>query len=109
MKKIGEFFKKYKFHIVTILLFVVWIGSCSKNKDIRKLTKANETCDVIVDSLENRIVTLDQKIDSFPEIMRQEKLNIHIEYDNHISAQDRGRQLMDLHMIVKKNLNDLQK
>ena len=51
----------------------------------------------------------DQRIDSFPEILRQEKLNIHMGYDDYISKKDRGDQLMEIHMMVKDNIKELQK
>ena len=56
-----------------------------------------------------QIILRQQKIDSFPEIMRVEKINIHLEYDNWISERDRGQQLMELHRIVKENVNNLKK
>jgi hypothetical protein len=61
-----------------------------------------------LDSLIRLNDNLQQKADSFPEVLRKQKLNIHMEYDNYISKQDRGKQLMDLHMIVKDNIKDLQ-
>ena len=64
---------------------------------------------MVVDSLENEINVRQQKIDSLPEIMRIEKINIHLEYDNWISSKDRGTQLMELHSIVKNNVKNLQK
>ena len=50
-----------------------------------------------------------EKIDSFPEKMRIEKINIHLEYDSWISSRDRGQQLMKLHQVVKDNIKELQK
>jgi len=60
-------------------------------------------------SLSNEIKLRQQKIDSLPEIMRIEKINIHLEYDEWISSKDRGSQLMELHSIVKNNIKELQK
>ena len=50
-----------------------------------------------------------KKIDSIPEILRVEKINIHLEYDSWISSKDRGSQLMELHSVVKENIKELQK
>lgn len=107
MKNIITFLIKHKFHAATSLLFIVWIGSCSKNSEIRKLEKTTIEHTYVSDSLNNQVNSLTQKIDSFPEFLRSKELSIHIEYDNYISRQDRGKQLMDLHMIVKDNIRNV--
>jgi hypothetical protein len=38
-----------------------------------------------------------------------EKIKVHTDYDNYISSKDRGEQLMELHMLVKQNIKDLDK
>ena len=38
-----------------------------------------------------------------------EKLKIHTDYDNYISGKNRGEQLMELHMVVKDNIKNLEK
>ena len=43
------------------------------------------------------------------DVIRMEKIKVHVEYDNYISGKDRGEQLMELHMIVKQNIKELQK
>ena len=63
----------------------------------------------MIDSLNNVINQKQEKIDSFPEKMRIEKINIHLEYDSWISSKDRGQQLMKLHQVVKDNIKELQK
>lgn len=108
MEKLINFTKKYKFYILGFLLLIFVIRSCSKGGEIKKLNKQNVECNAQVDSLIRLNDNLQQKIDSFPEVLRKQKLNIHMEYDNYISKQDRGKQLMEMHMIVKDNVKDLQ-
>jgi hypothetical protein len=102
MKKVKEFFKKYKVYILSTLLVIFIFKSCSKSGDIKKLEKTNEQQVFAIDSLS-------QKIDSIPEVIRVEKINIHLEYDVWISGKDRGSQLMELHSLVKNNIKELQK
>jgi hypothetical protein len=108
MEKIINFIKKYQIYILSFLLLIFVIRSCSKGGGIKKINKQNIECNTQVDSLIKLNRNLQQKTDSFPEVLRKQKLNIHMEYDNYISKQDRGKQLMDLHMIVKDNIKDLQ-
>ena len=109
MKKVIEFVKKYKIHILTSLLVIFFFRSCSKSGDVRKLEKVNIRTTKVVDSL--TIVVKGQKdtINNISEVIRIEKIKIHTEYDNYISSKNRGEQLMELHKIVKQNLKDLEK
>jgi len=109
MKKFIDLVKKYKVYILVILLLFYFFRSCSKSTTIKKLTREVDNNGLVVDSLENEIKLRQQKIDSVPEIMRVEKINIHLEYDEWISSKDRGQQLMELHSIVKNNVKNLQK
>jgi hypothetical protein len=109
MKKIIELLKKYKIYILGILLVVFFMRSCSRGVTISKMGKVDVTQIDKIDSLNGVITTKTQKIDSFPEFLRLEKLNIHMDYDHFISKQDRGEQLMELHMVVKDNIKQLQK
>jgi len=109
MKKFIDLVKKYKIYILSILFLFYFFKSCSKSTDIKKLTKEVDNNGIVVDSLNNQIKLRQQKIDSFPEVMRVEKINIHLEYDEWISSKDRGSQLMELHSIVKNNIKELQK
>jgi len=109
MKKFIDLVKKYKVYILTILLLFYFFRSCSKSTEIKKLTREVNNNDLVVDSLKNEIKLRQQKIDSVPEIIRIEKINIHLEYDEWISSKDRGQQLMELHSIVKNNVKNLQK
>ena len=109
MKKFIDLVKKYKVYILTILLLFYFFRSCSKSTEIKKLTREVNNNDLVVDSLKNEIKLRQQKIDSVPEIIRIEKINIHLEYDEWISSKDRGQQLMELHSIVKNNIKKLQK
>jgi hypothetical protein len=102
MKKFIELVKKYKIYILSVLLLFFFFKSCGKSTDIKKLERVNETQKKELDSLNN-------KLDSIPEIIRVEKINIHLDYDSWISSKDRGQQLMELHQIVKTNIKDLQK
>ena len=102
MKKFIELVKKYKVYILSGLLLIFFFKSCSKSTDIKKLDKLSTTQKIQIDSLSKRL-------DSIPEIIRVEKINIHLEYDEWISSKDRGQQLMELHSIVKNNIKELQK
>jgi hypothetical protein len=102
MKKFIELVKKYKVYILSGLLLIFFFKSCSKSTDIKKLDKLSTTQKIQIDSLSKRL-------DSIPEIIRVEKINIHLEYDEWISSKDRGSQLMELHSIVKNNIKELQK
>jgi len=109
MKKFIELVKKYKIYILSVLLLFFFFKSCGKSRDIKRLGKITETQKKEIDSLNNKIVSLNNKLDSIPEIIRVEKINIHLDYDSWISSKDRGQQLMELHQIVKTNIKDLQK
>jgi hypothetical protein len=84
------------------LLIFFFFKSCGKSTDIKRLERVTETQNKEIDSLNN-------KLDSVPEIIRVEKINIHLEYDSWVSSKDRGLQLMELHQIIKSNIKDLQK
>lgn len=109
MKKVIEFVKKYKIHILTSLLVIFFFRSCSKSGDVRKLEKVNISTTKIVDSLTTVIKGQKDTINNISEVIRIEKIKIHTEYDNYISSKNRGEQLMELHKIVKQNLKDLEK
>ncbi len=109
MKNIISLIKKYKLYILGGLLVIFFFRSCQKSTEIRKLNKVDGKKVEMVDSLNNVINQKQEKIDSFPEKMRIEKINIHLEYDSWISSRDRGQQLMKLHQVVKDNIKELQK
>lgn len=109
MKKIIDFIKKYKLYILGILFLFYFFRSCSKSAQIKRLDKQVNNNGVVVDSLNNEIKFRQQKIDSFPELVRIEKINIHLEYDGWVSNKNRGPQLMELHSIIKNNIKELQK
>ena len=109
MKNIISLIKKYKLYILSGLLVIFFFRSCQKSTEIRKLNKVDGKKVEMIDSLNNVINQKQEKIDSFPEKMRIEKINIHLEYDSWISSRDRGQQLMKLHQVVKDNIKELQK
>ena len=109
MKKFIEFVKKYKIHILSGLLFIFFIRSCSKSGDVRKLEKVKTKNEQTIDSLTQLINGQKDTISNISEVIRLEKLKVHREYDNYISSKDRGQQLMELHRVVKKNIQDLEK
>jgi len=109
MKKIIEFVKKYKIYILSGLLFIFFVRSCSKSGDVRKLEKVKIKNEKVIDSLTFLVNGQKDTISNISEVIRQEKLKVHREYDNYISSKDRGPQLMELHMVVKKNIQDLDK
>lgn len=109
MKNIIEFVKKYKIHILATLLFIFFMRSCIKSGNVRKLEKNSIKQTEMIDSLTNVINGQKDTINKISEVIRIEKIKVHSEYDNFISSKDRGDQLMELHMIVKKNIKELQK
>jgi PBP1b-binding outer membrane lipoprotein LpoB len=109
MKKVIEFVKKYKIHILTSLLVIFFFRSCSKSSEVRKLEKSNIKTTKVNDSLTTVINGQKDTINDISEVIRIEKIKVHIEYDNYISSKNRGEQLMELHKIVKQNLKDLEK
>jgi len=108
MKKIIEFVKKYKIHILTSLLVIFFFRSCSKSSDVRKLEKTNIKTTEVIDSLTTVIKGQKDTINNISEVIRLEKIKVHTEYDNYISSKNRGEQLMELHKIVKQNIKDLE-
>ena len=109
MKKIIEFIKKYKIHILSTLLCIFFMRSCMKSGEVRKLEKIKTQNENIIDSLTFLVNGQKDTINNISEVIRQEKLKVHREYDNYISSKDRGPQLMELHRVVKKNIQDLEK
>jgi hypothetical protein len=81
--KFIELLKIYKVYILAGLLVIFFFRSCSKSTQVRKNDKVVTEKEMIID-------------------------RIHSEYDNYISEKDRGEQLMELHMMIKKNLKELQ-
>lgn len=109
MKKIIEFVKNYKIHILASLLVIFFFRSCSKSSEVRKLEKSKTKITEVIDSLTTVIKGQKDTINNISEVIRVEKIKIHIEYDNYISSKNRGEQLMELHKIVKQNLKNLEK
>jgi uncharacterized coiled-coil protein SlyX len=109
MKKFIEFVKKYKVHILASFLFIFFFRSCIKSGEVRKLEKRNIEQTEVVDSLRQIVVGQKDTIDNISEVIRKEKLKVHRGYDNYISSKDRGEQLMELHRVVKENIQGLEK
>lgn len=109
MKKFIEFIKKYKIHILSAFLFIFFIRSCSKSGDVRKLEKIKTSNENVIDSLTNLVKGQQDTINKISNVIRQEKLKVHREYDNYISSKNRGEQLMELHRVVKNNIKKLEK
>jgi hypothetical protein len=104
-----NFLIKYKFHIICLILFIVFIRSCGKSRDIKRLEKTESYNIEVVDSLQTIINVNKSTIDSIPEILRKEKLSIYLSLDDTISRVDRTPQLMGFHAIIKDKIKDLQK
>lgn len=109
MKNFIEFLKKYKIHILSMFLFIFLVRSCSKSGQVTRLEKSNTKNVEMIDSLNLIIKGQKDTINNISEVIRQEKIKVHTEYDNYISQKDRGEQLMELHMIVKNKIKELQK
>jgi len=106
--KFIELLKKYKVYILTVLLVIFFIRSCSKSTQVRKGSDEIIGNKMVIDSLENVIKDQKSTINAFPEVLRQEKIKVHSGYDDYISKKDRGKQLMELHMIIKDNIKALE-
>lgn len=109
MKKIIEFIKQYRIYILSVFLVFFFFRSCSKSGEVRKLEKTKLKNVEMIDSLEFVIQKQNDTIGNISEVIRIEKIKIHMEYDNWISQKDRGQQLMELHLIVKDKLQKLEK
>jgi hypothetical protein len=109
MKNFIELVKKYKLYILSVLFVIFFFRSCSKSGQVNKLEKSEIKKEKMIDSLSNVIKSQEYTINNISEVIRLEKVKVHTEYDNYISSKDRGEQLMELHMIVKQNIKDLQK
>jgi len=108
--KILEYAKKYKIYILSALLLIFFFKSCGKSRTIGKLEKENKNVYSVVDSLKLDINSKQAKIDSFPEILRKEKLSIHLMYNDTISQLDRTSQTMWLQKnITLPSIKELQK
>ena len=109
MKNVIEFVKKYKVYVLATLCLIFFFRSCQKSGEIRKMGKYNTENSTVVDSLENVISVQKKTIDNIPNLIKGEKLKVHTDYDNYISGKNRGEQLMELHMVVKDNIKNLEK
>lgn len=109
MKNLLETIKKYQTYILTFLFVIFLFRSCSKSSTVKKLEKTNANNTHVIDSLNSVILNQNESINNISEVVRVEKIKVHMQYDNYISSKDRGEQLMELHMIVKKNIKDLEK
>lgn len=107
MKKFIEFVKTHKIRLLILLVIVLFFRSCGNSNKARKLEKLNNESVEIIDSLNTLIGKQRDTIVNFNELCRTEKLKIHYEYDNWISAKNRSPQLMELHFIVKNKLKQL--
>ena len=109
MKNVIEFVKKYKVYILATLCFIFFFRSCQKSGELRKMDKNKTESSTVVDSLENVISVQKKNIYNITNLIKCEKLKVHTDYENYISGKNRGEQLMELHMVVKDNIKNLEK
>lgn len=109
MKIVIEFVKKYKTYILTLLLFIFMFRSCRKTTEVKKLNKNAITLNSSIDSLNSVVNSQRDTINNISDIIIKEKLKVHRYYDNYVSSKDRDRQLMELHMIIKNNISEIEK
>ena len=100
MKKVIDFIKKNKVYVLGILFVFFFFSSCQKSVSVDNLEKSNI-------ELQEKVDRYEEKIDSFPEILRKEKLSIYLSLDDTISRVDRGPQLMELHKMIKDSVKSL--
>jgi hypothetical protein len=91
------------------LLFIFLFRSCSKTGQLNRKEKEYIKNTEIIDSLKLVLKSQENTINNISEVIRQEKIKVHLEYDNYISEKDRGEQLMELHKVVKIKLKELEK
>jgi hypothetical protein len=108
MKKIIEFIKKFKTQILILLVVVFFLRSCSNSTQVRRLEKTKNEKQHSIDSLVDVIVNQKDTLNGVSEVIRKEKIRIHLEYDNWISQKNRSPQLMELHFVVKNKLKELE-
>lgn len=105
-----DLIKKYKIHILVSLLIIVFFRSCGKSRTITGLEKKEKISIETIDSLKLDISLKTAKIDSFPSILRIEKLSIHLMYNDTISKLDRTSQTMWLQKnVTLPSIKELQK
>ena len=109
MEKVKEILNKYKVYILATLLAVFFLKSCGKSRTISKFERDDKIQIEMVDSMVNVIKYQQSRLDSFPEIMRNEKLSVYLVLDDKITRIDRGPQMMKLHATIKDSILTLQK
>lgn len=109
MNKLIELLKKYKFYIVLVFAFLFYFKSCSKSRTISKMEISEKQMVQELDSITNIVKQQRAKIDSFPEILRTEKMKCYLGLDDKISRLDRKPQMMKLHATIKDSILVLQK
>jgi hypothetical protein len=102
MKKILELIKTYKIQLLIGLVIIFFFRSCSNSSKVTKLERINTENIETIDSLSIKLVQKDS-------ILREEKIKIHSFYDNWVTEKNRGPQLMELHLVIKNNLKEIQK
>ncbi len=108
--KLVELIKKYKIYILSFLVVIFFFKSCGKSRTIAKLEKNQKHHPELIDSLEQTIAIKRSEIDAFPEVLRKEKLSIHLMYNDTISKLDRTPQTMWLQKsITLPSIKRLQK
>ena len=109
MEKVKNFLVKYQVWILSILLAIFFMRSCSRGRSVSRLEKSQYTNVEMIDSLKNIVNDRDKQIGEFPEIIRGTKLQIYLHLDDTISRVDRSPQLMGLHKMIKDSVKALQK
>lgn len=109
MQNIKNFLSKYKIWILVGFLAIFFFRSCARGRQISKLEKSTVSQTRVTDSLQSVINVQSSKIDSFPEVLRYEKLSIYLKLDDTISRVDRSPQLMEFHKLIKNEVKYLQK
>lgn len=109
MEKIKKFLVKYKVWVLSILLAVFFVRSCSRGRSMNRLEKSQYSNVELIDSLKIVVDNKNKQISEFPEIIRGAKLAIYLHLDDTISRVDRSPQLMGLHKMIKDSVKSLQK
>jgi hypothetical protein len=112
MKNFINFINKYKVHILSSLIFITLFRGCHfKNSTKRVLKQHNEYVEKKDSVLQEYMGIIEEQkniITQYHKTLKKEKMDIHLFYDNWISSKDRGQQLMELHIVVRDNIRNLQ-
>ena len=118
MKVIIQMLKQHQVYILGVLVVFFFMRSCSRGSHLRYAREDYAVCQVVSDSLEKRILILEDSISYMSAICERrvfdrekaKELQVHLYYDDKFDELDRGPQMMNFHInVIKPNINRLKK